>query len=122
MATINSSFGEVTYPALVGTNQCEVIANLWEKNGKSRVYFKVKMSNGEKVDCGYFDNETGTSCISSRPVSWGQKINEAVSIASLKTPQTAKDAAKTNYKWINGMKIYETGNYGMDVLSGYYEE
>lgn len=119
MATINSSFGIVTYPALVGTNQCEVIATLWEKNRKSRIYFKAKMSDGRKVDCGYFDNKTGTSCISSLPVSWGQKINEAVSIS--KTPQIEK-AAATNYKWRNGMKVYETGNYGMDVLSGYYEE
>lgn len=111
MATIKTLFGIVTYPETIesysGNNSYRVVASLWEKNGKSRVYFKVIFAGQSPVDCGWMDGQTGESAISSRPVSWGKTLNAQVSFKKSDNNKqtgtyntgfgyygTAKDAAK----------------------------
>ncbi len=104
MPTIQTSFGTVTYPETISDRR--VIASIWEKNGKSRVYFKINFAGSSPVDCGFIDGETGEKAISSRPVSWGQYLSPKVSFEKASAGQkgtyntgfgyfgTAKDAAK----------------------------
>ncbi len=69
---INTKFGSVSYPATIKDKK--VVANLWEKNGVVRVYFKVLFPGSTPVDCGFICGETGAKAIKSNPVSWGYAL------------------------------------------------
>lgn len=100
MATISTSFGKVTYPETI--NDRRVVASLWEKNGKSRVYFKVLFAGSSPVDCGFIDGQTGERAISSRPVSWGNALNSQVSF------QKSDGATKSSETFNTGFGYYGT--------------
>lgn len=77
MASVQTSFGQIQYPETI--NDKMVIASVWEKGENCRVYFKVRFPGSTPVDCGFIDVKTGEKAISSRPVSWGQKLDPQVS-------------------------------------------
>lgn len=66
----------VSFPETI--NGKKVSASLWEKNGKSRVYFKVLFAGSSPVDCGFICGETGDKAIKSSPVSWGHRLESEV--------------------------------------------
>lgn len=87
MAAISTSFGTVTYPETIRDRR--VTASLWEKNGKSRVYFKINFAGSSPVDCGFIDGETGEKAISSRPSSWGGYLSPKVSFEKSESKNSA---------------------------------
>lgn len=81
MNQIDSIYGTVSYPSTVGKAEGQVIPTLWEKGGKSRVYIKVRFSDG-MMDCGYFDCENNKPCFRTRPAAIGYSLMSSVSMIS----------------------------------------
>lgn len=54
---------------------------------------------------------------------YGANLNKSIIIKNMqKREKKSIPKVGENAKWINGMFVYPSGNYGEDVLSGYYEE
>ena len=110
MAAINTFFGTVNYPETISDRK--VVASLWEKNGKSRVYFKIQFAGSSPVDCGFIDGETGEKAISSRPVSWGQALENKVSFQ--KNDSTQKSTVNTGFGYYGAASDAKKGFDGIE--------
>jgi len=113
MAHIKTNFGTVEFTDTVGKFDHPVVASVWEKEGKCRVYFKVLYSKGSE-QCGYYDVIGKIGCIRSSPAAWGNQIKG--SIIHEASAQVAPNPVAKAGTFNTGLGYYGTKK---DILKGF---
>ena len=116
MAQIKTNFGTVEFTDTVGKNDNKVVASIWEKEGKCRVYFKVLYSKGSE-QCGYYDVIGKIGCIRSSPAAWGNQIKGSIiHEQSQVAPKPAAQAAtfNTGFGYFGSQKDADRGFDGIE--------
>ena len=117
MAQIKTNFGTVEFTDTVGKFDHPVVASVWEKEGKCRVYFKVSHSKGSE-QCGYYDVIGKIAYTRSSPAAWGHEIKGSIiheASAQVAPKQVAKTGTfNTGFGYFGSQKDADRGFDGIE--------